>query len=345
MPTQYETICTRLRGSPAKWLVTGAAGFIGSHLVDTLLDLDQDVVGLDNFATGQKKNLEQVRASVTGEQWERFRFMEGDIRDLKTCVAASDGIQYVLHHAALASVPASLENPNTTHEINVTGFLNILNAGRARNVRRVVYASSSAVYGDDETLPKVESTIGQPLSPYAFSKYADELYAANFQRWYGVNSVGLRYFNIFGTRQDPRGAYAAVIPKWIEAMIKGEEVFINGDGETTRDFCHVANVVQANLLAATAENPEAVNQVYNIGLGRPTTLSELFRMIRSELGHRVPALKKVEAKHREFRAGDIRHSHADITRAQKLLGYAPTMDLKAGLASAMDWYVRQYSGR
>lgn len=315
------------------WLVTGAAGFIGSHLVEALIKLDQRVRGLDNLSTGRKENLQFATRATA------FEFLNGDIRDLDTCRRACSGTDYVLHHAALGSVPASLDDPLTTHAINVTGFANILMAAREQRVKRVVYASSSAVYGDDATLPEVESKIGNPLSPYALSKYADELYAANFKRCFELNSIGLRYFNVFGPRQDPQGPYAAVIPKWIEAMITGEPVFINGDGETTRDFCHVANVVQANLLAATTSNSEAVNQVYNIAMGRATTLNELFGTIRDALAAHFPQVKQLTPKYREFRPGDVRHSQGDLSRAKNLLGYAPEIGLKEGLVSAMDWYI------
>ena len=331
MPTRYETVQTDLRRSPAKWLVTGAAGFIGSHLVEALLNLEQQVRGLDNLSTGFEKNLQQSK---------HFEFVRGDIRDVDTCRGACAGVDYVLHHAALGSVPASLEDPLATHAINVTGFANVLNAAREQRVKRVIYASSSAVYGDEPTLPKVESRIGHALSPYALSKQANELYALNFRRCFGLESIGLRYFNVFGAKQDPRGPYAAVIPKWIEAMIGGEPVFINGDGETTRDFCHVSDVVQANVLAATVGKAEAVNQVYNIAVGRGTTLNELFRVVRDELRAHAPHVKQLAPQYRDFRPGDIRHSQADITRARTLLGYAPEVSLKEGMGAAMECYIQ-----
>ena len=331
-----------LRRSPAKWLVTGAAGFIGSHLTETLLRLDQTVIGLDNLATGHRANLDHVRSAVTAEQGRRFQFVEGDICDFNTCQQVAH-VDYVLHHAALGSVPASIKDPQTTHRINVTGFMNILCAARDQRVRRVVYASSSAVYGDDDAPCKVEARIGNLLSPYAVSKYMNELYALNFHRCYGLQSIGLRYFNIFGARQDPEGAYAAVIPKWVESMIGGEEVFINGDGETTRDFCHVANVVQANILAATAKSPEAANQIYNVALGQQTTLNELFACLREKLVARFPRLKGAQPKYRDFRPGDVRNSQADISRIVGMLGYAPEVDLRAGLEAAMDWYVDRHA--
>jgi UDP-N-acetylglucosamine/UDP-N-acetylgalactosamine 4-epimerase len=345
MPAAYEMMKADLKRSPSVWLVTGAAGFIGSHLIESLLRLDQRVIGLDNLAFGSEENFSQVRSAVTPEQWRHFEFHKGDICDLNTCQRATRSVDYVLHHAALGSVPASIKDPFATHRVNVTGFMNVLCAARDQRVRRVVYASSSAVYGDDESLPKVEERIGSPLSPYAVTKQVNELYAGNFHRCYGLQSIGLRYFNVFGTRQNPAGPYAAVIPKWIEAMVRGEEVHINGDGETTRDFCHVANVVQANLLAATAKAPEAVNQIYNVALGCRTTLNELFELIRRELQGQFHHLKNFKPTYRDFRPGDVRHSQADIGRAASLLGYAPQVDLQSGLAEAMAWYVGKLSGR
>jgi UDP-N-acetylglucosamine/UDP-N-acetylgalactosamine 4-epimerase len=336
----YQTAQDHLRRSPSTWLITGAAGFIGSHLTEALLRLDQKVIGLDSLVTGHRANLDHVQSVVAAEQWKRFQFVEGDICDFNTCQQVSR-VDYVLHHAALGSVPASIKDPLATNRINVTGFMNILCAARDQRARRVVYASSSAVYGDDEAASKVEGRIGNLLSPYAVSKYMNELWASNFHRCYGLQSIGLRYFNIFGARQDPEGPYAAVIPKWVESMIAGEDVFINGDGETTRDFCHVANVVQANILAATAKAPEASNQIYNVGLGEQTTLNELFRCLRERLAERFPRLKDVKPKHRDFRPGDVRHSQADISRIRKLLGYLPEMNLKTGLEAAMDWYVEK----
>lgn len=338
-PETYKIAKEHLRSSPAKWLVTGAAGFIGSHLTEKLLGLGQRVVGLDNFATGTRANLDHIRSVLTAEQWSRFEFLEGDICNLNTCQQATQ-VDYVLHHAALGSVPASLKDPLATHRVNVTGFLNILTAARDREVRRLVYASSSAVYGDDTAAAKVEERIGNLLSPYAVSKYLNELYASNFHRCYGMESVGLRYFNVFGARQDPYGPYAAVIPKWVDAMLRGDEVFINGDGETTRDFCHVDNVVQANILAALVQSPQAVNRVYNVGLGHATSLNELFGCLREKLVARVSQLKQVDPQYRAFRPGDVRHSLADISRISHSLAYAPEVDLQTGLAIAMDWYAR-----
>lgn len=337
--TAYQALLERLPGAPRTWLVTGVAGFIGCNLLKTLLKLDQRVVGLDNFATGHRRNLESIRASVTPAQWARFRFIEGDIRDLATCRAACAGVDYVLHQAALGSVPRSLEDPITTNAANIDGFLNMLVAARDTGVARFVYAASSSTYGDHPDLPKVEDRIGRPLSPYAVTKLVNELYAEVFARAYGFRAIGLRYFNIFGPHQDPEGAYAAVVPRWVAAMIRGEPVYINGDGETSRDFCYIANAVQANLLAATTENPEASDQVYNVAVGDRTTLNDLFRAIRDALAPRFPHLRGLQPIYRDFRPGDVRHSQADISKAQRLLGYVPTHRIADGLREAMDWYV------
>lgn len=335
----YQEVCSHLLVAPKKWLVTGVAGFIGCNLLERLLKLEQWVVGLDNFATGHQRNLESIRAAVTPEQWARFHFIEGDIRDLATCRTACAGVDYVLHQAALGSVPRSLEDPITTNAANIDGFLNMLVAARDAGVTRFVYAASSSTYGDHPDLPKVEERIGQPLSPYAVTKRVNELYAEVFARAYGFKSIGLRYFNIFGPHQDPEGAYAAVIPRWIAAMIRGEPVYINGDGETSRDFCYIANAVQANLLAACTEDPQAVDQVYNVAVGERTTLNDLFRAIRDALLPRFPHLRDLQPIYRDFRPGDVRHSQADISKAQRLLGYAPTHRIADGLREAMDWYV------
>ncbi len=329
---------TALSRAPKTWLVTGVAGFIGSNLLETLLRLDQRVVGIDNFATGHRHNLDEVHALVEPDQWARFEFVQGDIRDLDTCRHICRGVDYVLHQAALGSVPRSLEDPVTTNAANVTGFLNMLVAARDAGVASFTYAVSSSTYGDHPGLPKVEDQIGRPLSPYAVTKYVNELYADVFARSYGFASIGLRYFNVFGRRQDPNGAYAAVIPKWAAAMLDGEDVHINGDGDTSRDFCYVDNAVQANLLAATTPDPAARNQVYNVAVGDRTTLNDLFRIMRDHLvPHGVPA--DLQPRYRDFRAGDVRHSQADISKAQQLLGYAPTHRLADGIAEAMDWYV------
>jgi UDP-N-acetylglucosamine 4-epimerase len=340
MTTAYETLQTQLRAQPRTWLVTGAAGFIGSHLTETLLNLGQTVVGLDNFATGHRHNLAAVQASVGEAAWGRMRFIDGDIRNLDDCQAACAGVQIVLHQAALGSVPRSIADPITTNAANVTGFLNMLVAARDAGVQRFVYAASSSTYGDHPGLPKVEDVIGKPLSPYAVTKYVNELYADVFGRAYGVQSIGLRYFNVFGPRQDPNGAYAAVIPKWAAAILAGETVYINGDGQTSRDFCFVANAVQANLLAGTVQNAAAVNQVYNVAVGDQTDLRQLHRMLLQALQAQRPSLVTSTPEHRDFRAGDVRHSRADVGKACKLLGYAPSHDIRAGLAVAAAWYAR-----
>lgn len=322
-----------------KWFITGVAGFIGSNLLEGLLKSNQEVVGLDNFATGFQRNLHEVREVVTDEQWARFRFIEGDIRDQSVCNDACSGVDYVLHQAALGSVPRSIEDPIKTNRTNIDGFLNMLLAARDAGVKRFVYAASSSTYGDHPDLPKIEEKIGKPLSPYAVTKVVNELYADVFSKTYGMDCVGLRYFNVFGRRQDPNGAYAAVIPKWAWALIHGEPVFINGDGETSRDFCYVDNAVQANLLAATAKHPEAGNQVYNVAVGDRTTLNELFVEIRTQLLPRYPGLADVQPTNRDFRSGDVRHSLADISKAQQLLGYVPTHRLREGLSEAVEWYI------
>ena len=334
----YNKLQVELRTVPRRWLVTGVAGFIGSNLLETLLKLDQRVVGFDNFATGHRKNLDEVKALVSPEQWGRFRFVEGDICDFAACQGACDGADIVLHQAALGSVPRSLAEPLATHAANVTGFVKMLEAARAAKVKRFVYASSSAVYGDHPDLPKVEDRIGQPLSPYAATKRMNEIYAETFARAYGLECVGLRYFNVFGPRQDPEGAYAAVIPKWLASLLRAEPVQINGDGETSRDFCFIANVVQANLLAATTGNPAALNTAYNVAVGKRTTLNELFHALQTALRRKDASLREVSPVCVDFRAGDVRHSLADISKAQRLLGYTPTHELEQGLELAMDWY-------
>jgi UDP-N-acetylglucosamine 4-epimerase len=335
--TRYEQLQTQLRQAPKTWLVTGVAGFIGSSLLETLLKLDQRVVGLDNFATGHQRNLDEVQTLVSAEQWARFQFVKGDIRQLTDCQKACKGVDHVLHQAALGSVPRSLTDPITTNETNISGFLNMLVAARDAKVKSFTYAASSSTYGDHPALPKVEKNIGNPLSPYAVTKYVNELYASVFARSYGFKAIGLRYFNVFGPRQDPNGAYAAVIPKWTAAMLKGETVYINGDGETSRDFCFVANAVQANLLAATALD-QAKDQVYNVAVGDRTTLNQLFAALRDALqGNGVtPA---TQPSYRDFRAGDVRHSQADIGKAQLLLGFTPTHRIQDGIGVAMPWYV------
>jgi UDP-N-acetylglucosamine 4-epimerase len=337
--TRYEQILAELRQTPKTWLVTGVAGFIGSNLLETLLKLDQFVVGLDNFATGHQCNLAEVQTLVSPEQWSNFRFIQGDIRQLSDCQKVCDGVDYVLHQAALGSVPRSLADPIATNETNITGFLNMLVAARDAKVKSFTFAASSSTYGDHPVLPKVEENIGNPLSPYAVTKYVNELYASVFARNYGFETIGLRYFNVFGPRQDPKGSYAAVIPKWTDALIKGEPVYINGDGETSRDFCYITNTVQANLLAATTLNDDATNQVYNVAVGDRTTLNQLYKYIRDTLSARFSHLHDKQPIYRDFRPGDIHHSLADITKGSKLLGYQPTKRVSEGLQEAMDWYI------
>src|SRR5712692_1808495 len=339
----YDGVQERIKAAPRTWLVTGAAGFIGSHLLEALLKLDQRVTGLDNFSSGNRGNLAQVKDAVTASQWKNFRFVEGDIRSLATCREGCRSADFVLHQAALGSVPRSIADPVTTHDSNIRGFLSMLVAAREARVSRFVYAGSSATYGDHQGLPQVETEIGQPLSPYGLSKYVNELYAGVFARCYGFDSIGLRYFNVFGPRQDPNGAYAAVVPMWVASMIRNEPVYINGDGETVRDFCYVDNVVQANLLAALVANPPAVNQVYNIAMSERTTLNQLFEMIRSVLEPRFPHLRDLRPIYREFRAGDARMSQADISKAERLLGYRPAWRVKQGLARAIEWYAVKLS--
>ena len=336
--TQYQKTQQDLVAAPKTWLVTGVAGFIGSNLLETLLKLNQTVVGLDNFATGYQKNLDEVQSLVSSEQWDRFSFIEGDIRNFADCQKACSGVDYVLHQAALGSVPRSLADPITSNEVNISGFLNMLTAARDTEVKSFTYAASSSTYGDHPGLPKVEDKIGKPLSPYAVTKYVNELYADVFARSYGFKSVGLRYFNVFGRRQDPDGAYAAVIPKWTAAMIKNDTVFINGDGETSRDFCYIENTVQANILAATTQNEDATNQVYNVAVGDRTTLNELFNAIKSALSDNGVPYEQ-EPTYCDFRPGDVRHSQADVSKANSLLGYEPQFNISQGIDEAMAWYV------
>lgn len=337
MRDAYRRTKASLRSNPKRWLVTGAAGFIGSNLVETLLELGQRVVGLDNFATGHRRNLREVEAAVGREGWSRFRFIQGDIRNLATCRAAVSSCDYVLHQAALGSVPRSIDDPISTNAVNVDGFLNMLVVARDEPVARFVYAASSSAYGDHKALPKVEHRIGKPLSPYAITKYVDELYADVFGRTYGLHSIGLRYFNVFGPRQDPNGAYAAVIPKWVAAMLSDEPVLIFGDGETSRDFCFVDNAVQANLLAAVAPR-EAAGNVYNVAVGQRTTLNELQKTIRTELeSHGIEI--RCQPVHGDFRKADVRHSQADVSKARERLGYEPTHALMQGIEMAVPWYL------
>ncbi|NMG73933.1 NAD-dependent epimerase/dehydratase family protein [Aromatoleum diolicum] len=335
--SRYIQLQSELRQAPKTWLITGVAGFIGSNLLETLLRLDQRVVGLDNFATGHQRNLDEVRTLVKAEQWRRFRFIEGDIRNLDDCREACTGADYVLHQAALGSVPRSLNDPITSNEVNIGGFLRMLVAARDAGVKSFTYAASSSTYGDHPDLPKVEDVIGKPLSPYAVTKYVNELYADVFARSYGFKAIGLRYFNVFGKRQDPDGAYAAVIPKWTASMIKDEGVFINGDGETSRDFCFVENAVQANLLAAVADD-SARNEVYNVAVSGRTRLNDLYGYLKDALAHHGLNYTRSPI-YRDFRTGDVRHSQADINKAAKLLGYVPSHDIGLGIREAMPWYL------
>jgi len=336
---QYQKILNELNDSPKTWLITGVAGFIGSNLLETLLKNNQIVSGLDNFSTGHQHNLDQVKALVSETQWTNFTLIKGDIRNIDDCNDACSNIDYVLHQAALGSVPRSIEDPILTHDNNNSGYLNMLYAAYKNKVARFVYAASSSTYGDHPDLPKEEDKIGNPLSPYAVTKLVNELYANVFARTYDFKCIGLRYFNIFGQRQDPQGAYAAVIPKWVASILANEPVYINGDGETSRDFCYIDNTVQVNILAATTLNPEATNQVYNVALNAQTTLNELYNFIQEKLMSRIDTITKATPIYRDFRAGDVRHSRADITKAQNLLGYEPTHVIDKGLDEAMDWYI------
>ncbi|EGS63002.1 MULTISPECIES: NAD-dependent epimerase/dehydratase family protein [Vibrio] len=335
--TVYSELLKKLPTQPKVWLVTGVAGFIGSNLLEHLLKLNQTVVGLDNFATGHQHNLDEVKGLVTAEQWAGFTFIEGDIRNVDDCHKACVGVDYVLHQAALGSVPRSINDPITTNATNIGGFLNMLVAARDAEVKSFTYAASSSTYGDHPALPKVEENIGKPLSPYAVTKYVNELYADVFAKTYGFKAIGLRYFNVFGKRQDPNGAYAAVIPKWTAAMLLNEDVVINGDGETSRDFCFIENTVQMNLLAATASD-EAKNEVYNVAVGDRTTLNDLFHALQTALGKNDKPYGKAPL-YRDFRAGDVRHSQADINKAIGKLGYAPEYRIMDGIVKAMPWYI------
>ena len=338
--SQYQTICEQLKQTPKTWLVTGVAGFIGSNLLETLLKLDQKVVGLDNFATGYQYNLDEVQGLVTPQQWANFNFIEGDIRHFEDCQKACVGVDYILHEAALGSVPRSLADPITTNAANITGFLNMLVAARDAKVSSFTYAASSSTYGDHPALPKVEEHIGNPLSPYAVTKYVNELYANVFSKTYNFHSIGLRYFNVFGKRQNPKGAYAAVIPTWTSLLLQKEQVFINGDGETSRDFCYIQNAVQANILAATALNVQE-SAVYNIAFGERISLNQLYQEISNNLKS-IAKLEEVQPYYRDFRTGDVRHSLADISKAKKVLGYYPEYSVTAGLKEAVEWYAREF---
>lgn len=335
--TKYKQIQEELLSSPKVWLVTGVAGFIGSNLLEKLLKLNQEVIGLDNFATGHQHNLDEVRSLVTETQWNNFRFIEGDIRNYTDCEASMIGVDYVLHQAALGSVPRSIADPLTTNAANITGFINMLQAAKEANVSSFTYAASSSTYGDHPALPKVEDNIGNPLSPYAVTKYVNELYAGVYARTYGFKTIGLRYFNVFGKRQDPNGAYAAVIPKWTSSIITGDDVFINGDGETSRDFCYIDNVIQMNILSATAAG-ESKNEVYNVAVGDRTTLNELYNSIKISLENNNVNIGN-NLIYQEFRDGDVRHSQADISKAKSILGYIPECNINQGIKIAMPWYI------
>jgi len=337
--SRFSEVESILTVAPRTWLVTGVAGFIGSNLLERLLMLGQRVVGMDNFSTGQESNLVQVESIVGANCWSQFRFLSTDIRDLESCRHACEGVDIILHQAALGSVPRSIQNPIGTNQSNVDGFLNMLVAAKDAGVRRFVYAASSSTYGDHPGLPKREDIIGRPLSPYAVTKFVNELYADVFGRSYGLQSIGLRYFNVFGRRQNPNGEYAAVIPRWISTLMEGKPVFINGDGSTTRDFCYVDNAVQANILAGMVENEAALNQVYNIAVGDRTSLLDLFEFLRAKIGEQEPEFLALVPEFRPFRPGDVRHSQADISKARQLLGYEPTHRVFEGLSEAMTWYL------
>jgi UDP-N-acetylglucosamine/UDP-N-acetylgalactosamine 4-epimerase len=336
--TAYETVLERLKAEEHIWLITGVAGFIGSNLLETLLKHNQSVVGLDNFATGFQHNLDEVKTLVTEEQWSKFRFIEGDIRKLDDCLKACDGVEFVLHEAALGSVPRSIADPIATNEVNISGFLNMLVAVRDCNVKRMVYAASSSTYGDHPDLPKIEDRIGKPLSPYAVTKYVNELYADVFGKTYGIELIGLRYFNVFGPRQSPKGAYAAVIPTWIQSMLANEPIYINGDGETSRDFCFIANAVQANILAAMSSNTAAVNEVFNVAVGVQNSLKRLFELLKVSFKAESHSYD-LEPIFNAFRAGDVRHSLADVGKASQMLGYLPKVKLSQGVNRLVRWWI------
>ncbi len=343
--THFDRIRAELGANPRKWLVTGVAGFIGSNLLEALLELNQFVVGMDNFSTGYRHNLHDVREMVGEEKWSNFVFHEGDIRNIDDCRKACRGADYVLHQAALGSVPRSIDDPVATNASNVDGFLNMLVAAGEANVKRFVYASSSAVYGDSPHLPKVEDRIGNSLSPYATSKLINELYADVFARVYECKWVGLRYFNVFGKRQDPKGAYAAVIPRWIDSLLNFHKPVINGDGETSRDFCYIKDVVQANILAALSDSGDSANKAYNVAVGDRTTLNELMGLIKASLVRHIPEVAAIDPEYGPFRKGDVRHSLADISRARDLLGYSPKYNVGGGIEESIDWYIADSRSR
>ena len=340
---KYEELKEYLQKNQKTWLITGVAGFIGSNLLEKLLILNQKVVGLDNFETGHQYNIDEALQDANNissrDQNCNFNFINGDIRNLNDCMQACDGVDYVLHQAALGSVPRSIEDPLATNEANINGFLNILISSKDKKVKRFIYAASSSSYGDNTDLPKIEHMIGNPLSPYAVTKLVNELYANVFAKNYNLKTIGLRYFNIFGKRQDPNGAYAAVIPKWVASILNNKEVYINGDGETSRDFCYIENAVQANILAAMTSNQEAIDQVYNVALNQRTSLNELYKLIEDKIIERVEGLEQKKPVYRDFRAGDVRHSQASIDKAKELLNYRPQYKVSDGLNEAIDWYI------
>jgi UDP-N-acetylglucosamine 4-epimerase len=342
---KYQEVKESLKTKPKRWLVTGAAGFIGSNLVETLLKLNQKVIAIDNFSTGHRYNLEDVKDFVNSKQWDNLTFVEMDIRDLDRCKAIAKDVDIILHQAALGSVPRSINDPITSNDSNVTGFLNLLNVAKDNGVKRFVYASSSSVYGDSQELPKVENRTGKLLSPYAVTKMVNELYADVFYKTYGIETIGLRYFNVFGKRQDPNGAYAAVMPKWISQILNGEDLYINGDGETSRDFTYIDNVVQMNILAGTTTNKDAFGKAFNTAAGGRETLNNLYKAIVSGIKQELPKLKIKEPIYRDFRAGDIRHSNANIDLAKELLGYEPTHTLEEGLKESIAWYIKDLMDR
>ncbi len=337
--SKFEKVVEELKQNPKTWLITGVAGFIGSNLAEFLLKQNQKVVGLDNFSTGYQKNLDDIKTNITQEEWQNFSFVEGDIKDYNTCEAITKDIDIILHQAALGSVPRSIDDPITSNLSNVTGFLNMLTAAKNNNVKRFVYASSSSVYGDSKELPKVEERTGNLLSPYAVTKYTNELYAGVFHKCYGFESIGLRYFNVFGKRQDPNGAYAAVIPKWLGSLINKEDVYINGDGKTSRDFTYIANVIQSNILAGMTTNKKAFGEVFNAGIGGRLTLNELYNSINRELEKNLENFNKKDPIYRDFRAGDIRHSNANIDKLKNMVGYEPTHNIDSGLEESIKWYI------
>jgi len=345
MGNRYTQVREDLIANPKRWLVTGVAGFIGSNLAEALLKLGQEVVGLDNFATGHRYNLKHIESSVSIQEWNNFTFIEGDVSNYDRCLTSAKDVDIILHQAALGSVPRSIDNPLKTNHANLTGFLNMLTAAKENNIKRFVYASSSSVYGDSEELPKVEKKTGNLLSPYAVTKYVNELYAGVFQKCYGMETIGLRYFNVFGKRQDPNGAYAAVMPRWIQEILNGESISINGDGETSRDFTYIDNVIQANILAGTTINKDAFGEAFNTAIGGRETLNNLYKAITKGIKAHLPELEMHAPTYKDFRPGDIRHSNANIDKLKTLLGYNPTHSLEEGLNASITWYINDIKGR